>query len=302
MSSSARFSIYTRNLNRNDAMRTTLITNGNLLSMISLGDFLLDHRADIAAVFVTTRLPSQQSNLMGLISMLRQSGWDYTHFKIYLNRLLPMRLKRQGLPASVAELLALAGCSAMIREVPNINAPAVIEEVRATRPEILLSFSATQKFSDALISAPSRCAINAHYALLPAYAGLSPYFWYLHQQEKDCGVTLHQIVSKLDAGPVIEQRRFPTEGIRTVAALLLKQMEIVSPMLARFYEGTTSEKSATPQDLSKRSYFRHPTRRQVAEFRRRGFTFCSDEDTERLVAAARRLRARAESVPSPSTP
>jgi hypothetical protein len=283
-------------------MRTTLITNGNLLSMISLGDFLLDHRAEIGAVFVTTRLPSQKSNLMGLFSMLRQSGWDYTHFKIYLNRLLPMQLKRQGLPASVSELLALAGCHATIREVSNINDPAVLEEVKATRAEILLSFSATQKFSDALISTPSRCAINAHYALLPAYAGLSPYFWYLHQQERECGVTLHQIVSKLDAGPIIEQRSFPTEGIRTVAGVLFKQMEIVAPMLARFYEGITSEKLATPQDLSKRSYFRHPTRQQVAEFRRRGFSFFSEDDRRRLIAATQRLRDRAKLVTSPSTP
>jgi methionyl-tRNA formyltransferase len=282
-------------------MRTTLITNGNLLSMIALGDFLLDHRADIGAVFVTTRLPSQKSNVFGLLSMLRHSGWDYTHFKVYLNRLLPMRLKREGLPSSVAELLALAGCSAPVREVANINDRAVIEEVRATRPEILLSFSATQRFSDALIGTPSRCAINAHYALLPGYAGLSPYYWYLHQQEKECGVTLHQIVSKLDAGPIIEQQRFSTDNVRTVAALLLKQMELVSPMLERFYDGTTSERLATPQDLSKRSYFRHPTRQQVAEFRRRGFSFCSEEDTQRLVMAARRLRDRARAAASPQS-
>jgi methionyl-tRNA formyltransferase len=202
----------------------------------------------------------------------------------------------------VRELLAIAADSVAVREVADVNDAAVVEAVRATRPEILLSFSATQKFSDALIGVPSRCAINAHYSLLPEYAGLSPYYWYLHRQEKRCGVTLHQIVSKLDAGPVIEQQSFCTDGIRTVAALLLRQMELVSPMLERFYDGTTSEANATAQDLARRSYFRHPTRKQVAEFYRRGFAFCSEEDTQRLVAAAARLGERARRIGSPRPP
>jgi methionyl-tRNA formyltransferase len=71
--------------------------------------------------------------------------------------------------------------------------------------------------------------VNAHYALLPAYAGLSPYFWYLHQRERHCGVTFHQIISKLDAGPIIEQSEFSIEHMRTVMAVLLEQTAQVLP-------------------------------------------------------------------------
>ena len=265
-------------------MRTVLITNGNLLSLISLGDFLQLYHDQLAAVFVTTRLPSQRSNLMGVWSMFRRSGLAYTHFKLLTNLLLPRRLRRHGLPDSVPAMLRRMDCSADVVETPDINAPQIVERIRSFAPEILLSFSATSRFKDPLLKIPSRVAINAHYALLPAYAGLSPYFWYLRNGENECGVTLHRIVAKLDAGPLIEQQRFSMHGLDTVFAVLREQMARISPMLIRFYRGETSEHQAQPQDLTRRTYFKHPTRRDVAELRRRGFRFYQPEDLSAVIA------------------
>ena len=197
-------------------MRTVLITNGNLLSVLSLGEFLNRFHEQIAAVFITTRLPSQKSNLRGVLSMLLASGPAYTRFKLLTNLYLPRRLRRHGLPTTVAGYLARLGSPASVIEAPDVNDPKIVEQVRRFEPEILFSFSATTRFKDPLLRVPSRLALNAHYALLPAYAGLSPYYWYLHNQEAECGVTLHQIVPQLDAGPVIEQRRFPMDDAATV--------------------------------------------------------------------------------------
>jgi hypothetical protein len=268
---------------------TVLITNGNLLSLLSLGEFLHRYHRHIAAVFVTTRLPSQKSNLLGVLSMWRKSGYAYTHFKLLTNLLLPRKLRRRGLPTSVVDFLQQLGSPAQVVHTADINRPEMIEQVEHFRPEILLSFSATTRFHDPLIATASRVALNAHYALLPAYAGLSPYFWYLRNREPECGVTLHQIISKLDAGPVIEQRRFSMKKHRTVLSVLLEQTANVSPMLLRFYEGETSERYASPQDLSKRTYFKHPSRRDVAELFRNGLAFCNRADLNRVEDRLRHL-------------
>jgi methionyl-tRNA formyltransferase len=279
-------------------MRTVLITNGNLLSLLALGEFLRRHHHCIAGVFVTTRLPSQRSNVAGVLSMWRRSGWRYTHFKLLTNLLLPRRLGRRGLPTTVAAYLRHLGLAVPVMQVPDINEPEVVDRVRALAPEILLSFSATSRFQDALIEVPSRAALNAHYALLPAYAGLSPYFWYLRNQEPECGVTLHRITARLDAGPIIEQQRFSTAGLRTVLALLREQTARISPMLGRYYAGDTSERGAVPQDLSRRSYFRHPTRADVAALHQAGYCFYDGKDLADIEA---RLRGLAE-PPRPAPP
>ncbi len=272
-------------------MRTVLITNGNLLSLLALGEFLCRFHTQIAAVFVTTRLPARKSNVLGVLSMLRRSGYRYTHFKLLTNVLLPRRIRRRGSFASVAEFLACMDVPAESFETPDVNDRAVIERVRRFDPEILLSFSATSRFCDELVETPSRVAINAHYALLPGYAGLSPYFWYLRNREPECGVTLHQIIARLDAGPIIEQQRFSMEGLRTVFAVALEQAARVSPMLIRFYEGKTSETDVQQQDLTRRTYFKHPARHDVVELLRCGSAFYDRTDlanvTRRLEELAR---------------
>ena len=68
-----------------------------------------------------------------------------------------------------------------------------------------------------MLEAATRAAINAHYALLPRYAGLSPYFWYLRNREVECGATLHQMVSKLDAGNMPLTDLFTADGLEAAA-------------------------------------------------------------------------------------
>lgn len=272
-------------------MRTVIVTNGNLLSLLNLGEFLIGYRSEIAAVFITTRLPSQKSNIAGVIDMWRKSGCAYTHFKIMTNILLPLIYKLNKIPARIPEFLGYLGSRTPVIKTANINHPAMIERMRFFAPDVLLSSSATCRFSDELIEIPKRIAINAHYALLPAYAGLSPYFWYLRKGESECGVTLHQISARLDAGPVIEQRRFPLTQ-RTVLQLVLDQAAAISPMLIRYYRGETSESAATPQDLSRRSYFRHPKKADVRALRDAGFDFYSKEDLKRVKQALRELMMR----------
>jgi methionyl-tRNA formyltransferase len=282
-------------------MRTVLVTNGNLLSLLSLGGFLRAHYASIAAVFLTTRLPSQRSNVAGVLNMWRKSGWRYTHFKLLTNVLLPRRLSRHGLPTTVAAYLRHLGAAVPVIEVPDINRPELVDQVRSYAPEILLSFSATTRFHDTLLAVPSRAALNAHYALLPGYAGLSPYFWYLRNQEPVCGVTLHRIISRLDAGPIIEQQRFSMVGLRTVLSVVREQTARISPMLCRYYDGTTSENNAVQQDLAQRSYFRHPTRADVAALHQRGFGFYDHEDIAHVAARLESLTGSAGVRPAQVT-
>lgn len=260
-----------------------LITNGNLFSMIALGDWIRRHGRQILKVYVTQKLPSSKGNVRGVLSLLYNSGWSYTYFKIWANRLFPKRLRGRHLPGSVEDYLRLCGLDAPVTPVNTANDETVVAAIREASPDYLLSFSATHRFRDPLIASPTKAAINVHYGALPAYAGLSPYFWHLHNREARFGVTLHRIVPELDAGPIIEQVTESTEGTRTCLELLLRMTSCVSPMLERFFQGTTTLQDANPQDPAGKSYFRHPTRGQMREFRANGLRMMDRRSREMTV-------------------
>ena len=171
--------------------RCIIITNGNLTSMISIASWLKKHGNKLVKTYITKTLPSEKSNVRGGLRMLKKSGWDYTYMKIWINKIFPMSLRRRGLPSSVEELLRRYHCDVSISCVPSVNVPVVINEIKAIQGQLIISINATERFNDPLIEAPQRGAINVHYGALPAYAGLSPYFWHLYNEEEQFGVTLH---------------------------------------------------------------------------------------------------------------
>jgi len=50
--------------------------------------------------------------------------------------------------------------------------------------------------------------LNLHLAPLPRYRGVSPINWALKQREQLHGVTIHEIVERIDAGPIVSQVMF----------------------------------------------------------------------------------------------
>ena len=251
--------------------------------MLALAGWLREYGRSLVKVYVTYRLPSSKGNVSGGLSMLRQSGWDYTWLKVWVNRVAPMRLRRAGLPASVADYLAALGLSVPVEAVDSVKTPEILAELAALSPDLLVSFSATQRFPDALIDIPSVGAINVHYGALPRYAGLSPYYWHLHNEEADFGVTLHRIEPKLDAGGIVEQSIRSVGRQNTCLGLMLDMAGQVSPLLNRFQSGETSLAHLTEQDPAGRTYFRHPTRSQVKDFRLRGYRMMDADSRKRLL-------------------
>lgn len=264
-----------------------LITNGNIMSMLALAGWMRTHGAGIRKVYVTRRLPSCKSNLRGVWELLNHSGRAYTYLKVWTNRLFPRKLRGKGLPAGVGDFLRHLGLDTPVVELDSVNTDAVVGEVRDLAPDYLVSFSATQRFKDPLVETPRVAAVNVHYGALPAYAGLSPYFWHLHNREETFGVTLHRIIAKLDAGPIIEQDIQPIADERTCLGLCMRMASRVSPMLNRLFGGETSVEDARPQPAKGRTYFRHPTKTQVRAFQAAG---CRMLDNTTKQAAVERVQ------------
>jgi methionyl-tRNA formyltransferase len=155
---------------------------------------------------------------------------------------------------SVAELALFNGIEVITPDSPNTAA--VIEQVSACAPDFIFSFYYRQMLSSALLAIPRMGAFNVHGSLLPKYRGRVPVNWAIIHGEEECGVSLHRMVEKPDAGDLMAQRSVPIlrndtafdvfQKLKCAAELML--METVPPMVAGRLDGW-------PMDLEKGSYF-----------------------------------------------
>jgi methionyl-tRNA formyltransferase len=138
----------------------------------------------------------------------------------------------------------------------NVNQPEWIGRIAAFRPEVIFSFYYRHMLKDEILAIPHGGAYNLHGSLLPAYRGRCPVNWVLVRGETRTGVTLHQMVTKADAGDIIGQEVVPIERTDT-AVILYKKLcdaagELLDELLPLMKAGTAPR---IPQDLSKGSYF-----------------------------------------------
>ncbi len=98
----------------------------------------------------------------------------------------------------------------LIQPPLGINA---YEEFRATilnlSPDLYFINSYSMHLDQELLDIPTRGGINLHSALLPKNRGANPIQWGIIKGENETGVTLHELVNELDAGPIIAQISIP---------------------------------------------------------------------------------------------
>ena len=155
---------------------------------------------------------------------------------------------------SVAQLCARLGIPVHAPEDPNH--PLWIEQVRALQPDFIFSFYYRHLLGEELLASARRGAYNLHGSLLPRYRGRAPVNWVLVNGETETGVTLHRMVQRPDAGPILAQQRVPIADEDTAYTLHAKLREaartLLDAALPRLARGELPE---VPQDEAQASYF-----------------------------------------------
>lgn len=138
----------------------------------------------------------------------------------------------------------------------NANAAAVIERVSLCNPDYIFSFYYRQMMGRQLLDIPTKGAFNIHGSLLPKYRGRVPVNWAIIHGEKECGVSLHRMELKPDAGNLLAQAAVSIlrndtaydvfQKLKCASENLL--IEVIPQMLAdRVFE--------TPLNLEEGSYY-----------------------------------------------
>jgi len=123
--------------------------------------------------------------------------------------------------------------------------------------DLALVFAYGHILRDDFIATPRLGTLNLHASILPKYRGASPIQTAIAQGETETGVTLMQVVRRLDAGPVGDFLSVPVAPLDTAVDLERKLAGACPPLLARALPKIADETLAfEPQDESQATHCR----------------------------------------------
>lgn len=105
------------------------------------------------------------------------------------------------------------------QELPDVNAPAGLDWLRGTAPDLVAVVAFGQRLGAAVRAAGPWGCLNIHPSLLPRWRGAAPVPAALLAGDEETGVCIIDVVERMDAGAVRAVRRTPTRG-KTAGELL----------------------------------------------------------------------------------
>src|SRR5450830_1381216 len=92
-------------------------------------------------------------------------------------------------------------------ETADINRPEMITKLKSCRPEIMLVAAFGQMLKKAVLEIPEKGVFNIHPSLLPKYRGAAPVEHTILNREPETGVTIIAVTRRMDAGPILAQKK-----------------------------------------------------------------------------------------------
>lgn len=138
----------------------------------------------------------------------------------------------------------------------DVNTPEWRERLAALRPDLILSAYYRRMIGLRILGLARLGGWNLHGSLLPKYRGRAPINWAVLHGETRVGMTLHRMVRRADAGPIVDQEGVELGPRDTAAEAFRKAVPCARRVLARQIDallaGTAHE---TPQDESQATCF-----------------------------------------------
>ena len=122
-------------------------------------------------------------------------------------------------------------------------------------PDLLVVVAYGLILPSSYLSLPSIAPLNVHASLLPKYRGAAPINWAIINGEHETGITIMQMVAKLDAGNILLQKKIPILNDETAGQLTERLSELGSHALLEAIALLKEGKAVfRPQDNSLATY------------------------------------------------
>lgn len=116
------------------------------------------------------------------------------------------RLFRHWLTPSQRLVPILAEKRVELVRIHDVNGPEAAALIDRADPDVTVTVGLNRIISAATLERGRTAWMNIHLGLLPRHRGPAPVFWALHNGDREVGVSIHMIVERVDAGPVLSQK------------------------------------------------------------------------------------------------
>ncbi len=119
----------------------------------------------------------------------------------------PDKKRGRHLHLGITDVKALALQAGLkVFQPENINSPASVVLLKGLNADLFVVVAYGQLLAQEVLDIPKVFPLNIHASLLPKYRGAAPINWAIIRGEKISGVTIMQVIKKMDAGAIIMQQ------------------------------------------------------------------------------------------------
>jgi len=252
------------------ALRIVLLTLESTASAAAAARVLRETRQEVAGLLLSDPWRGAVRRTLGL---LRRSGprilpWLFVEFAA--PRLFGRRGAGPLAAATRARGIAPIRCA-------DINSAATRERLAALQPDLIVTCHFDQILTAETIALARLGGINLHPSLLPAHRGPMPCFWAAAEGQGRFGVTIHRLVPRIDAGPILAQRAVAIPAGATVATVARLLHEAGAELLIETIEAMANGERRA-RDVTPLPYCPFPDRAALAAAARRGVRLCDWAD------------------------
>ncbi|EMF0080767.1 methionyl-tRNA formyltransferase [Enterococcus hirae] len=175
----------------------------------------------------------------------------------------PVGRKKIITPTPVKEAAVKHGL--LVLQPEKISGSEEMEKIIALQPDVIITAAFGQFLPEKLLQAPVHGAINVHASLLPKYRGGAPVHYSIINGEKETGVTIMEMIKKMDAGGIYAQESLPITKQDDVGTMFEKLSALGKQLLLKTLPDVLNGNlSPRPQDESKVTFSPNITREQEA--------------------------------------
>jgi hypothetical protein len=261
-------------------LKVVILTHGGANRFLELLSLL--ETVEVAGIFVETVTAPHRSLTQKIKRSIRYDGYTATVKKFsgtLLGGVTKGAEELEGVRESQKSLDKLIeNLSIPLYRVENYHTETTIELLRGVNADLGVLYG-TNIINESVFGIPRLGSINLHQGLAPFYRGGPTVFWELFNDEKELGITVHFVVSKVDTGDIILQRTVPLDydfaryGLdfgRFLADFRASLTEPSAKLLAESVRViSVGQEKRTRQNTSLGKRYRLPIKKEKDELRRR---------------------------------
>ncbi|WP_407857186.1 methionyl-tRNA formyltransferase [Enterococcus hailinensis] len=138
-----------------------------------------------------------------ILESLIEAGYDIAAVVTQPDR--PVGRKKIITPTPVKE--AAVKHDLLVLQPEKISGSPEMEKIKELAPDLLITAAFGQFLPEKLLQVPKLGAINVHASLLPKYRGGAPVHYSIMEGDSETGVTIMEMIKKMDAGGIFSQKK-----------------------------------------------------------------------------------------------